>query len=180
MSHNVLGQSYALTVLTPIIAGHEIALRTHLHGLPTAGDSPFARVPRTHFARWVIMPQPAFEGPPMRPDPWKSQYLIFTSCFDGDLPSYLDDLCRLIGPEVDAVWRHCVAYPGSEDAAAFARYLRHNQIDTEVYFAAYPHATVDQVRASLALKDRLVKFVVATQGATDADLHRRWHEEFGR
>ncbi|HVL26630.1 MAG TPA: hypothetical protein VM390_00675 [Acidimicrobiales bacterium] len=180
MSNDVAGQSYALTVLTPVLAGHEIALRAHLRKLPTAGDSPLARVPRTHFARWVIVPQPAYQGPPMRPDPWKSQYLFFTSCFDGDLPSYLDDLCRLIGPDVDAVWQHCVGYPGSSDPAAFARYISHNRIPTEVYFAAYPDATVEDVRASLALKDRVVRFALATRGMGDSDLHRAWQEEFGR
>ncbi len=180
MTQNVVGQSYALTVLTPIVAGHEIALRTYLGGLSEAGGSPFRQVPRTHFARWVILPQPAFEGPPQRPDPWKSQYLIFTSCFDGDLESYLGDLCAFIGPVVDAVWQHCVAYPGSDDPAAFARYMRHNQIDTEVYFAAYPDATVQQVLESLALRDQVVKFAIATHGKSDAEIQSEWQEEFER
>lgn len=179
MSHDVLGQAYALTCLTPIIAGQEIALRTHLRGLPIAAESPLARVPRTHFGRWVIIPQPAFEGPPMRPDPWKSQYLLFTSCFDGDLDSYLDDLCRLIGDDVDGVWRHCVGYPGSQDPLAFGRYLRHNRVPTEVFFAAYPEATVGTVRDSLALRDKVLEFTLATQTADEAELHRRWREEFG-
>lgn len=178
MNKNVVGQSYALTVLTPILAGHEIALDKHLRALPGKA-SPFALVPRTHFARWVIIPQPAFEGPPMRPDPWKSQYLIFTSCFDGDLPSYLDDLSGLIGPAVDAVWEHCVGYPGSADPARFADYLRHNQIETELYFTAYPDATVQQVRDSLELRHTVTEFAVASQGMTDAELHAAWQERFG-
>jgi hypothetical protein len=179
VSHNVAGQSYALTVLTPIIAGHEIQLRAHLRSLSTGDGSPFARVPRTHFARWVIVPQPAFQGPPMRPDPWKSQYMLFTSCFDGGLSSYLHHLGTLMGEDADRVWSHCVGYPGSADPAAFARYLHHNQIDTEVYFAAYPDATVADVRRSLARRDQLLEFVLATQGADDAELHRRFQETFG-
>lgn len=175
MSHDVAGQSYALTVLTPILAGHESALRAHLRSL---GTSPFAQVPSTHFARWVIVPQPAYQGPPMRPDPWKSEYLIFTACLDGDLGSYLDDLCLLIGPDVDAVWRHCVGYPGSDDRAAFARYMRHNQIATEVYFAAYPEATVAQVNQALDLRDKVVSFAIAAQGLDDEGLHRQWNEVF--
>ena len=176
--HNVSGQSYALTVLTPIIAGHEIALRAQLRSLRVGAGSPFGQVPRTHFARWVIVPQPAFVGPPMRPDPWKSQYLIFTSCFDGDLGSYLADLRTLMGEEADRVWSHCAGYPGSDDGAGFARYLRHNQVDTEVYFAAYPDATVARVRESLALRDELLGFTLATQGLDGAELHRRFHEAF--
>ena len=179
MSGNVVGQAYALTVLTPIIAGHEIALRAHLRGLATAAGSPLAKVPRTHFARWVIVPQPAFEGPPMRPDPWKSQYLIFTSCFDGELGSYLEDMRTLMGDAADGVWSHCVGYPGSHDAIAFPRYLRHNQIDTEVWFSAYPDATVSRIRESLALRDKVLDFTIVTQGLDDAELYRRWQREFG-
>jgi len=177
--YDVLGQSYAFLAMTPIIAGHEIALRTHLRGLPQEGGSPLARVPRTHFGRWVIMPQPAFEGAPMHPDPFKSQYLFFSACFDGDLPSYLDDLCTLIPEEADAIWSHCAGYPGTHDRAGFARYLTHNQIETEVYFSAYPQATVQRVRESLDLRDRILKFAVDTQGADAVELQARWRETFG-
>jgi len=181
MSHNVLGQSYAFLAMTPIIAGHEIALRTHLRGLDGGQGSPLAMVPRTHFGRWVIVPQPAFEGAPMHPDPWKSQYLLFSACFDGDLASYLDDLCTLIPEEADAVWGHCAGYPsaGTTNRAGFARYLTHNQIDTSVYFSAYPEATVQRVRESLARRDDLVEFTVEAQGLDDAELQRRFRERFG-
>ena len=179
MTYNALGQSYAFLAMTPIVAGHEIALRRHLRNLPTAEGSPLARVPRTHFGRWVIVPQPAFEGAPMHPDPFKSQYLLFSACFDGDLPSYLDDLCSLIGEECDLVWSHCAGYPGTAERAAFARYLQHNQIDTEVYFSAYPEATVGRVRESLARRDQLLRFAVDTQGLDDSQLQQRFQETFG-
>ena len=125
------------------------------------------------------MPQPAFQGAPMHPDPFKSQYLFFSASLDGDLPSYLDDLCTLIPEECDAIWSHCAGYPGSQDKAAFARYLTHNQIDTEVPFSAYPHATVGRVRESLARRDQILKFTVDTQGLGDAELKQRWQEAFG-
>ena len=176
---NVLGQAYFFLAMTPIIAGHEIALRAHLRALPLQDGSPLAKVPRTHFGRWVIMPQPAFEGAPMHPAPFKSQYLFFSASFDGDLPSYLDDLCTLIPDEADAIWGHCAGYPGSKDRTAFGRYLTHNQINTEVPFSAYPQATVQRVRESLELRDRILKFAVDTQGVDPAELQRRWQETFG-
>lgn len=178
MSYNVLGQSYAFLAMMPIIAGREIALRDHLRGLPTGEGSPLAPIGRTHFGRWVIMPQPAFGGAPQRPDPFKSQYLLFSVCFDGDLPSYLDDLCSMIGDECDRIWSHCAGYPGSADRAAFARYFTRNQVDTEVYFSAYPESTVGRVRESLALRNQLVDFAVGAQGLDDAELHRRFQETF--
>lgn len=177
--HNRLGQSYALLAMTPVVAGHEIALRRHLRALPEGPASPLGRLPGVHFARWVTMDQPAFQGAPMRPDPFKSQYLLFSACFDGELAPFLDDLCDLLGEDADAIWQHCVGYPGRGDRAAFARYFMHNQIDTEVYFSAYPDATVARVRDSLARRDELIAFAASVQGVDDDELHRRWSETFG-
>jgi len=41
---NRVGTAYALTVFTPIIAGHEEELRAHIEGLPTGPESPLARL----------------------------------------------------------------------------------------------------------------------------------------
>ncbi len=55
-------QANPVTVLTPIVPGERDALESHLVGLGTApGGSPLARVPGTHFARWVIVPDFATE-----------------------------------------------------------------------------------------------------------------------
>jgi hypothetical protein len=65
--------------------------------------------------------------------------------------------------DADAVWGHCVGYPGSRAAEVFADYFRRNQIDASLFMAAYPKATVEDVRVSLALRQRIIDFAVATQ-----------------
>lgn len=175
---NVLGGTYALTVMTPIARGGEVGLREHLESLPIGPESPLAKLERTHMARWLIMPQLFDQGPPQKPDWLKSQWLVFTSDFDGELDSYLDDICEHMGPEADEIWGHCVGYPGATDRAAFKRYMRHNQIDTTVPFGACPELTVAQVRDVVTLRERLIAFAVEAQDMGPDELYDAYRKSF--
>ena len=106
---NVSGQAYALTVLTPIAPGGEEDLRRYLEGLRATG-SPLARLPRTHFGRWVIVADFVPEDE-RRPDHLASPYLLFTTCFDGALDSYLDELCAELAAEAREIWGRCAGAP---------------------------------------------------------------------
>src|SRR5580704_4109196 len=115
---NQSGQIYGLTILSPILESvsidicHATALRWYLASLPRDHTSPFARVSSTHFARLVVMDDVVFVGAPAREEHLKSKYLVFESNFDGDLDTYLRRMAQDIPTEVDAVWRHCIGYPG--------------------------------------------------------------------
>jgi hypothetical protein len=115
----------------------------------------------------VVIDRPVYEGPPQKLDALQSQYLLFESCLDGDRDEYLESMRTLMRADADAVWEHCVGYPGSSDAEGFAGYFRRNQIDASLFMAAYPKATVDDVRVSLTLRQQVIDFAVATQ-ASDA------------
>ena len=158
---NVSGGLYGLTVLTPIVAGREQALREHLEGLDKGPGSPLARLPARHFARWVIIPGLPYEGPPQRRDVLRSQQLLFASTFDGPRDHYMDRLCACIPDEVDAIWGKCSGYPGPlrENAEGVKRYLCRNQVATSLFFVAYSHVTVDQVQERLERRERLRRFV---------------------
>ena len=60
------GSVYALTAITAVRPGREPLLRERLRAL-RCPDSPFARLPSTHFARFVVLDRLAFEGPAGRP-----------------------------------------------------------------------------------------------------------------
>ena len=51
-------------------------------------------------------------------------------------------------------------------------YLLHNKVDTGFFVAAYPHATVAEVKAALAARERLIAFAVRAQAMGAEDLHR--------
>lgn len=176
---DVNGQAGAWTVLTPIIAGHEQELRAHLDGLPQGEASPLAAATRTHFARWVMIPQLVHQGRPQEPDALKSQYLLFTACVDGPRETYPEHLCAAMGEAADAIWGHCVGYPGASDAERFRAWFEHNHLPSTFFVAAYPETTVEQVRAALALRERLIALAVQAQGLDAAGFAKVYREAFG-
>jgi hypothetical protein len=176
---NRVGGVYALTVFTPILAGHEDELRAHLDALPVGAESPLARLDRLHLSRIQIFDELVDQGAPHRRETLKSHHLLFTSTVDGDLDPYLDAICERIGPEADGWWGHCLGYPGTADRAAFKAYIRAHKVDTGLLAVANPGATVQDVRESLALRERVVDFAADAQGLDAPTLRERFLAAFG-
>lgn len=179
MSSNVCGQAYSLTVLTPIIDGQETTLARHLNTLAPGDASPLAGVRGTHFARWVVIDDVIYEGSQQgEREHLKHARLLFTSNFDGELDAYLEALRTGLGDDVDTIWGHCIGYPGSSDPHAFTAYLRHHQVDSSLFFAAYGDRTVEQVRRSLAVRTQLISFALRAQGLGGPELKAAFIKEF--
>jgi hypothetical protein len=178
-SPNVAGHSYALMVLTPIRASEQDALAAYLAALPR-DDSPLARLPRTHMARLLIVPEmPVAPGRRDLEDPLGDPYLLFTSTFDGDLDSYLHELADALAPEADAIWGRCIGCPQPARGAALKAYLGRNQIDSGVVFAAYGDASVARVRGALHKRERLIDLAIRAQDMKPAARRQAFLEEFG-
>jgi hypothetical protein len=176
--HNVSGQAYSLTVLAPIVEGREDALTRHLDGLPGGAGSPLARVPGTHFARWVVIPDVVYEGAGQRHDHLKASRLLFTSNFDGPLDRYLEALRTGLGDEADAIWGHCLGYPVGGDAAAFAGWMRAHQLGSALFFAGYGDQTVGEVHTNLELRARVIEFALNAQGLPPEELQSSFRARF--
>jgi hypothetical protein len=161
-------------VMTPIDHGAEAELRAHLEAM-SRETSTFAQLPRTHFGRWVILDQFVNEDDQPKQERLASSYLIFTSNFDGDLDSYLDELCSV---PADATWGRCAGCPRPASGDALKRYLLHNQIKTGLFYAAYGDATVPQVVQALDQRERMIDFAVEAQGLEPDELQRRFRHEF--
>lgn len=178
--NNISGQAYSLTVLTPIIDGHETELAAYLNGLPGGDQSPLAGVPATHFARWVVIDDVVYEGPDEgEREHLRHPRLLFTSNFDGQLDPYLEALRTGLGAAADTIWGHCMDYPGRSDPSAFIAYMRHHQIDSSLFFAAYGDRTVEDVKRSLAVRTKLIDFALRAQGLAASDLKAGFVQEFG-
>ena len=177
---NRSGQAYGLTVMTPILDDHSSALAAVLAALGPEDASPLARVPGTHFARWVILDDVVYQGGRQRRDALKAARLLFTSNFDGPLDGYLEALRTELADDADAVWGHCAGYPGRADAPAFAAYFRNHQLESALFFAAYGDQTVGQVRANVAQRTQLIEVALAAQGLEPAELQARFQAAFPR
>jgi hypothetical protein len=173
------GQAYGFQAMTPILPGEEDALRAYLEGMHAKG-SPLAKLPRTHMGRFVIIVD--FHNDPswgQKEEHLDLQYLVFTTNHDGDLDTYLDELCEVLAPEAREIWGRCVGCPESASGAALKKYLKHNQIDCGFFYAAYGEATVREVKTALAQRDQVIDFATRTQGMGPADLQQAFLAEFG-
>ena len=115
IDHNRIGTAYGLTVFTPIVPGHEEAVRDTIERLPRGEDGPFSRLEQLHFARLQIFDQLVHQGPSQRPDRLRDAYLVFTASFNGARDEFLDAVAVRMPVEADSWWSHCVAYPGAAD-----------------------------------------------------------------
>jgi hypothetical protein len=176
-STNVAGHTYALMVLTPIRPGLDGELRAYIEAL--GSDELFARLPRTHMARLMIVPDmPVPPGLGVQ-DPLDGPYLMFTANFDGDLDSYLDELAARLVPEAREIWGRCIGCPEPAEGAALKAYLGRNQLQSGVVFAAYGQASVAQIRAAVDKRARLQDFVVRAQALDPAARRAAFLKEFG-
>lgn len=178
---NESGQVYGLTILSPIIEdeskdiGHAMELRWYLGNLPRDHQSPFARISTTYLARLVVMDDVVYVGTPACEEHLKSRYLIFETSFDGELDDYLNLMARETPDFVDAVWKHCVGYPGVSEPAAFVAYMKRCQVETTFFFADVNNRTVPQTLKALQTQSALAHFIAKHQGKPPIELQR----EFG-
>jgi hypothetical protein len=179
---NQSGNVYGLTILAPIIddphaeVSHDCAIRDYLAGLPRDHRSPFAKLSSTHIARLVVMDDVIFVGAPAREEHLQSKYLVFESNFDGDLDTYLRRMAQDIPTEVDAVWRHCIGYPGVRDVAAFTAYMKKCQLKTTFYFADVNDKSVQQTLHALRVQASIAEFVAAHQGQPAAEIQAAFQQ----
>lgn len=176
---NRAGQAYGLTLLSPIIGGddthgraHDAGIRDALRQLGNGGASPFSDTGVTHLARWCVIDDLPFEGIPARVDRLASKYLLFTSCFDGDLEPYVERLRTGMPASLDAIYAHCVSYPGSRDAGLFYNYVRRCQVKTSFFFGAYPDASLEKVLRALEAQRQVARFIEDRQGAPPEQLQQ--------
>jgi hypothetical protein len=178
VSHNVSGQAYALSILTPVLDGHAAELTAHLESLAEGDASPLARVPGTHIARWVMIDDVVFQGSRQRRRDTLTPRLLFSSNHDGEVGAYLEGLRTGMAAEADAIWGHCRGYPGHADGPGFAAWMQAHQLEAALFFAAYGGMTVEQVHSNLERRRSLLGLILDGQALPPADLKTRFMEAF--
>ena len=183
---NVNGSVYGLTILSPIIddekatPSHDLQIRAYLATLPTGEESPFAQAAGTHLCRLVVMDDVVYVGMPACEEHLKSKNLIFESNLDAandaGLESYLRGLAGTISQHLDAIWGHCVGYPGAGNADAFVRYMKACQLETTFFFAAVNDKTVPETLRALQTQRAVTDFIANHQGMEPARLQAEFVE----
>jgi hypothetical protein len=179
---NQNGKVYGLTILSPIIddeqatPSHDLQIRNYLAKLPTDENSPFALAPATHLTRLVVMDDVIYVGMPACEEHLKSKYLIWESNCDGNLNTYLTGLASSIPDHLDAIWSHCVGYPGATNLQAFIDYMKACQIETTFYFAAVNDKSVPETLRALQTQRAVSDFIASHQGTDPASLQSEFNQ----
>lgn len=174
---NIWGQSYAFTAISPILSGrtegviHAAEMRSILARLTASkDDSPFARVPGTHFGRWTVLDALPQFGFPTQPDLLQAKYLLLVADFDGDRDTWLEHLRTKAGDTVRELYQYCVGFPGVQGATAFQQYFQRCQLETTLPFTVFGDDPLPKVLRALDAQRRFVAFARAAQGKSNGDL----------
>lgn len=164
VKHDRLGQLTGLNVAAPVRAGADEPL---LAAIATVPQDAFARLGTVHFARWVLLPD--------KPRPGVTT-LWFSATFDGTLERFVSGLARHLRDELDAVFGHCVDWPGADDRDALEDWMRARRIGVHYFLAAYPDATLPQIERALRRRRALSELAVEAPHMEPAELHAAFAE----
>ncbi|HMJ53900.1 MAG TPA: hypothetical protein VK540_17565 [Polyangiaceae bacterium] len=111
-----------------------------------------------HFARWVPL-----DG---------GNRLLFLSDYDGSYESYLAEFVDRASAGLSSIWSNTLGFPetwllvfkGAKDEARFKKWTRDKQLETPIWYSAYPARTVANIHNDLRMSQLL-----ATDQATPDD-----------
>ena len=153
--------SAPILVLAPLREGEAAAAMAAIAAL----DKPFADVPGTHLARLQVL-----RPPPRRFRGRTRHYLLLAADHDGPVDPWLAAAARVLAPAL----AHCAFWPGADDPAAVVAWARARELKAGFSVVGSPHATVDEVRDALALRERVAALAARTTVLDDAALQAAW------
>ena len=161
-----------LIVLAPVEPRCVELLPALLSALPKYDDSPFARVPGTHFARFVFIE--GLPGANLKPMPSEGSYLLMCADFDSNVRKWSEHVCKV--DELMAVMKCWERFPRVDKPAKVARFLKRYHVTPGVTAAGYSATPVQGVHDALRMRRELRELAVRSQhGVLAADeLRRQW------
>jgi hypothetical protein len=184
---NKSGNAYALTMLCPILGGappdsgtggetYTTLLRNLLQTLHLNEASPMAKVPNTYLCRFWVLGDVLYQGKPAYLEHLKSDYLVFSSNFYGELEPYLEGMWNALKEGVQAILRHCAGHETVRDAASFIAYVKKCQVTTTFFFNGSTDEPLAQQLKNLYLKQEFSKFAFENQGKSARELQEAFRE----
>ena len=119
-----------------------------------------------HFARWVPL-----DG---------GKRMFFSSNYDGSLESYMNDFIDKAAWGLNAIFSNGDGFPrtsflvcgGIRDEKAYKRFLPTRQVQSRVWYSAYPHLTTKNIANNAEIRQGL-------SGEMNAEETRTWLARFG-
>ena len=131
-----------------------------------------------HYARWTIVTDIPFNGPPQQREDLQYDYLFFETNFNGTWDEYIDAFSEVIPDRMSQIWGSSFGFPGPQPVGPFKDYIHKNDLPISHYYGAYPGATTKTVLAALAVRDELADFVAVAESEADPETFRRAWDAF--
>lgn len=147
-----------LSHFVPVKAGilRRYVLRNVLHTIDTLAHHYFNQgelggIPTIHFARWAFLEE--------------DHLLLFYSNYDGSWENYLGDFIDIAAVGLTSVWSNTKKFPrtlclvgkGARDEERFKSWTRAHQLETQIWYSAYPKLSVKNTLKNAAIAEGLVK-----------------------
>jgi len=156
-SRNVDGQAIAITVFSTIkLPGRPFL---PLLFLLTRKIPKLTVTLRTlsfiHFARWNVITELPYNGPPQRKGRLRYPHMYFESNFNGGWEEYIDAFSHILTRGMTAFWGTSYGFPKPLPTGPFKAYIQINETEADHYHSAYPDATSTMIQRALELDDKL-------------------------
>jgi hypothetical protein len=164
-SRNINGQAIAITVFSTIrplanllapIPGRVFLplLFTVTRKVPSLTGT-LRQLSFIHFARWCVISELPYNGPPQRKGKLRYQHMYFESNFNGGWEEYIDAFSHILARGMTAFWGTSYGFPKPLPTAPFKRYIQANETEADHYYSAYPEATSTMIQRALVLDEKL-------------------------
>jgi hypothetical protein len=112
-----------------------------------------------HFARWTLVKELPYNGPPQPQQTLRYAHMYFESNFNGGRDEYIDAFSHVLTRNMAVFFGSSYGFPGALPVGPFKAYIKENETEVSHYYSAYPEATSTMVAAALELDDRLAVLV---------------------
>lgn len=176
---NLNGKAYAINVVSPIKPWTTLIQKAVFWfvGKRPSTTERLVNLSFIHFARWVIIGKNQFpylgEGQPR--ENLQYDYLFFNSNFNGTWTQYIDAFSDVLPDGLNTIWNWSVKFPGSRPEGPFIDYIRHNQLDVEHYYNAYPGATINDIKAAKNINQQVRTLAGQARDMSPDDFQRAYH-----
>jgi hypothetical protein len=99
------------------------------------------------FARWCLIDELPYNGPPQKSGKLRYPHLFFESNFNGGWEEYIDAFSNQLTSGMWSFWGSSYGFPGAKPVGPFKDYIRSNEYEVEHFYVAYDASSTTIQRA---------------------------------
>ncbi|MGI8802263.1 MAG: hypothetical protein ACR2KV_08830 [Solirubrobacteraceae bacterium] len=129
-----------------------------------------------HFARWSLIDEIPYNGPPQPTQKLRYTHLYFESNFNGGWEEYIDAFSHVLATNMAVFFGAAYGFKRVPPVGPLKTYIRDHETEASHYYSAYPEATITMVKAALSLEDKIAplrRTAAELEPAAFADAYRK-------